>query len=159
VKKKKALDVLDEALKINRHNAEIFYQKGYMFMENGQFKEALENVQMAIEINNDNPEFYWLKGTCLHGLLKFSEAIKACDEAITCEKKRSGKGYVQAIGLKCQILKQIGRFKDASSCLDEALSVEPRDFYDYEVQDNIKQICGKTNSSCYKYYPSDGSSL
>ena len=52
----------DEAIKLNPHNADNYFNRGNVFLNQSAFEEAHDDFNTAIDLENTNAKFYHAKG-------------------------------------------------------------------------------------------------
>jgi tetratricopeptide (TPR) repeat protein len=76
-----ALTALDNAIKINKTNAEALYYRGLVYEATNGLSKALKNYAAAIEVAKDYKYFY-ANGSAFHKAEKFDLAITNFDQAM-----------------------------------------------------------------------------
>ena len=52
----------DEAIKLNQLNADNYFNRGNVFLNQSMFEEAHDDFDRAIDLENTNAKFYHAKG-------------------------------------------------------------------------------------------------
>jgi len=85
----KAINLLDDQLKINQ-DQNLFYEKAYLYIENGKFQDAVDTIKTGLENNSKNYLLLQLQvQLVLIGSVNFNadEAIKMLKESLEIFKK------------------------------------------------------------------------
>lgn len=75
-------DELDQAIKENPTNADLYNIKGNRYLKNGEFQKAIKEFNKAININPNYSEPYNGKGVAYRNLGKYYKAIENYTKAI-----------------------------------------------------------------------------
>ena len=73
---------LDEFIRQERQNAELYYSRGCLYERKGDLKKAEKDFTKSIEINNRVSDTYYNRGLVFVGKKKYALAIKDFDRAI-----------------------------------------------------------------------------
>lgn len=74
-----ALNMLDQAIRIRPNDAELWRQRGDVFIQLARFDQALANFQHALELNPQHHDALYKCGIVLHKLGRNEEAIARLD--------------------------------------------------------------------------------
>lgn len=117
-----AVKTLDEAIKLNPKRAEFYTLKAqWLWNLQDDDKLGLEAAQKAIALNPMVAYPWLLKGKFLGRLNRNDEALNAVNTAISLTPE------AQCYFIKAQLLKKMGRIKEAENNLDMALKIKPND--------------------------------
>lgn len=78
----KAVEYLNNALKLQPRDAEAYYNRGVAYDNLGQYKNAIKDYNQAIGLNPDYAEAYSNRGTIHNTTGKYQQAIEDFSEAI-----------------------------------------------------------------------------
>ena len=78
----KAIDYLNNAVKIQPENAEIYYNRGVAYDNLGQYQPAIKDYNQAIHLKPDYAEAYYNMGTIYSEIGQYQLAIEDFNQAI-----------------------------------------------------------------------------
>jgi tetratricopeptide (TPR) repeat protein len=79
---KKAIEYLDNAIKLQKNNAETFNKRGTAYYNLGQFQRAVEDVSEAIRLKPNHFLAYNNRGNAYANLGQYQKAIADYDQVI-----------------------------------------------------------------------------
>lgn len=109
-----------KAIQLKPDDAEVFYNRGKVLFESGQFEEALENFNKAIELKPDYFEAYTNCGVLLSASGQFDKAIEHFNEAI-----RLKPDLAVAYSNRGNALSECGKTEEALASYDKAVQLKP----------------------------------
>ena len=109
-----------KANQLNPDDAEVFYNRGKVMCESGQFEMALKKFDKAIELKPDYFEAYSNSGVLLSGLGQFDKAIENFNQAI-----RLKPDLAVAYSNRGNALSESGQAEAALASYDEAVRLKP----------------------------------
>jgi len=77
-----ALEAYEQAIRLDSHDALVYYLKGFALLELERDEEALAAVELAIQLNPNNANFHFIKSKALFWLYRHDEALAAIEQAI-----------------------------------------------------------------------------
>lgn len=115
-----AVKLYSKAIKYDRENPILFFNRGaaYVFLE--EYKEALSDINIAIKMKPDSAEMYYYKGYCLAELFKYNAAIEAYNKAISLKPD-----YAAAIYNRGAAKGELNRYEEGMQDFKIALEKEP----------------------------------
>ena len=116
---KKALELLDEALLIDKTYSLVFNNKGIVLKELMRFEEALTSCERAIELKPDYSEAYNNRGLVLKELMRFEEALTSHERAIELKPDNT-----VAYSNRGMVLTELKRFDEALASFDKAIALK-----------------------------------
>jgi tetratricopeptide (TPR) repeat protein len=119
--RKETYELLHEAIVIDPHNANAWYNLAVMYEEDRKYHEALIHFMRATELDEKDYRSFTYMGTILQRLSRYEEALRAYDRAIVLEPNSVGL-YVN----KATALGFMGKFQESLEYLDKALSIDPK---------------------------------
>ena len=150
----KALQEIDEAIKLKDHNARFFDMRSSILNQMKRYDEALRDSNKAIDLEPRNAEYYYSRSATLHELKRYFEALTYTNRAIVLEpnnaKYYNNRGAMllalkypeealkatnKAIELepdnaeyyysKACVLRLLKRFREAQKTLQKAIDIDP----------------------------------
>lgn len=120
-----ALDQINTALKQNESNAYAYYLKGRMYKTMGDTSLASSSYKTAIEVD---PEFYeaYIEVGLLYAPQKNDLAKEYYNSAIDIRPRSIEAWYNKAMYLQETGFRKKERYKEAFSCYDTILKIDPR---------------------------------
>lgn len=102
-----------------KHQYQLWYDRGTVLANSGNYGEALVNLDKAVEIENREPACWVLRAVVLIHLQRYTEALSSCEKAVALDPK-----HQEAWLIRGAALNHLGQFKQSYSSYDKALSVE-----------------------------------
>jgi len=118
----KALEKLDEAIKLTPNNAKLYRKKGYCLLMSGASKEAVENYDKAMALGDTSVGNLTNKSAALIQQRKYQEAFEETTIALSREDGKIAENYHHL----CGALSGLEKFRDAIVACDKAIALEPR---------------------------------
>ena len=115
-----ALAQFDRALRVNRSQPGILYNRGISLLALARDAEALESFDRALKIGGPHADAYLSRAVALRRLQRQNEAVASCDLAI----KLNPFGFGAHLN-KANALADLGRFEEALVSYSESLRVKP----------------------------------
>lgn len=115
-----ALDVFDQALRLDPMHTETYLNKGAVLQDQGRLIEALAAYEQALHLDSALATAYFNKSIVLRKLGKLEEALTSCNQAI-----RYNPTLVTAYIQQGITLYQLGRFNEALAANEQALRYDP----------------------------------
>jgi tetratricopeptide (TPR) repeat protein len=113
-----ALEHFDRALRVNRNQPAILYNRGISLLALGRNSDALENFDRALKLGGADADAYVNRAIALRRLQRVSEAIESCDLAL----KLNPFSHI-AHSNKANALADLGRLEEALASYDDSLRV------------------------------------
>jgi tetratricopeptide (TPR) repeat protein len=79
---KKAIEYLNNAIKLEPNNAETYTKRGAAYINLGQYQQAIEDFNKAIGLKQDYPSAYNNRGAAYYSLGQYQQAIEDFNKAI-----------------------------------------------------------------------------
>lgn len=117
----RAADLMTRALKIDRHNASMYNNRGAAYAELRSYDFALSNYTRAIEIEKDFANAYNNRGCVLIKLYRLEEAVADFDRAIALKP-----GYFEAHNNRGNALSELRRYDEARQSYEAAVALAPQ---------------------------------
>jgi protein O-GlcNAc transferase len=111
-----ALEHFDRALRVNRNQPAILYNRGISLLALGRNSDALENFDRALKLGGPDADAYVNRAIALRRLQRMSEAIESCDLAL----KLNPFSHI-AHSNKANALADLGRLEEALASYDDSL--------------------------------------
>jgi tetratricopeptide (TPR) repeat protein len=115
-----AIQHIQESLKLNPYNPEMYTNLGFLLAEVGETGEALKQLDKAAQLAPRDAKIRFNRGTLLMRLGKESEALQDYDEAI-----RLNPRYADAFNARGLLRDSLGDAEGALSDLDMAVELNP----------------------------------
>jgi tetratricopeptide (TPR) repeat protein len=116
----KALDIFDNAIRINPSCDSAYGDKALVFDKMGILDESLKMYSKALEINPKNSITWHNMGLTLIKKKRMDEAINCFDKSISIDKNYSKAWYNKGRCLEMQ-----GKMENAQTCLTQAKKLDP----------------------------------
>ena len=113
---------LNRLIKGYDKNADLFYNRGWVYEYLGDLKNAEKDYSEAIEINRNHADAYYNRGLIYAGTKRYGKAIKDFSEAI-----RLKPGSVDAYCNRGKIYFMQGKTAQALEDYNRALEIDPED--------------------------------
>ncbi len=123
-----ALNVFDQALQLDSHDAATFANKGSVLSQLGRHEEALAAYDNALRIDPGLSSTHHAKAETLMRLSRFHEAIQACNQAIRLVPNQVGPILTKGIAFLA-----LQKHQEAIQTGDEALRLVPNNAYAYYI--------------------------
>ena len=118
-----ALAQFDRALRVNRSQPGILYNRGISLLALARDAEALESFDRALKIGGPHADAYLSRAVALRRLQRQNEAVASCDLAI----KLNPFGFGAHLN-KANALADLGRFEEALVSYSESLRVKVKKY-------------------------------
>jgi tetratricopeptide (TPR) repeat protein len=79
---KKAIEYLNNAIKLQQNNADYYNKRGTAYYDLGQYQRAIEDYNQATDLDHNYIKAYYNRGTAYYNLGQNQLAIKELNEAI-----------------------------------------------------------------------------
>jgi tetratricopeptide (TPR) repeat protein len=146
----KAIEYLNNAIKLQPNYASALNSRGNAYADLGQYKRAIEDYDEAIRFKPDYANAFINRGDVYYVLCQYQLAIQDCDEAIRLKPDNAlaysnrGKAYAKT-----------GRYDTAIKDFNEAIRLKP-DYHDaynnrgyaYLLQGNDNLGCRDARKAC-----------
>ena len=112
-----AIKNFDQALALNRNDAETYFMRGCVYKLNKNFAKAIDDLQQSIYLNSKNSECYHTLGDIFYEQEKHQEALEQYNKALTIDAsnpylyQRIGEIYKKEESIK----KAVNYFQKASN--------------------------------------------
>ena len=116
----KAIDVLDEVLKIDSKNTSALKAKGLALHQLDEHEEAIETFDKALKINPKEKGVLEKKASSLQELNRHEDAIKLFDEVLKIDPKST-----IALNNKGVSLEKLGKYREALKFYEKASKIKP----------------------------------
>jgi len=83
-----ALDQLNEEIRNEPQNHQLFYERAKLYFNEEAFDEALDDIASAQKLDSINPEYYHMKADILLDYYKSYEALKVMQDVVSLHPKR-----------------------------------------------------------------------
>jgi len=113
---------LDEPIKQDRQNADLYCSRGWLYERKGDFRKAKKDFTKAININYRNKDAYYNRGLVFVRMKKYGLAIKDFDKAIELDSRA-----VDAYCNRGNANYQLGKSDLAIRDYNEGLKIKPDD--------------------------------
>ena len=120
-----ALDVLDEATRLEFESANAWYEKGKILNRLGRLEEALEAFENVVSINPEDSDGWYNKGVILTKLGRTEESLEAYHEASRLNPESSDQAKLEGI----DFLGILGRNQSALEGLQKVTASEESGAY------------------------------
>ena len=129
-----AIDLIDQAIEVNPHEAAFHYNRGLALQELKTFDAAIACYDKAIALKPNYAEAYSNRGAALKELKQFETAIANYDKAIALKPN-----YADAYSNRGVALKELKQFDAAIACYDKAIALKPNYAEAYSNRGNALQ--------------------
>ena len=121
-----ALAFLDNVLKADPYNSEIYHERAFFWQKKADFSRAIADYEKAIALNPNHSDSYnnlaWILATCPDERYRDGErAIKLAKNAVQLPKNAEEEWY--SIGTLAAAYAEVGRFGDAIKTQEKALAL------------------------------------
>ena len=141
---KEHIDELNKKIKENPKDANLYFERGKLKYESGDYDGAIADFTKAIKLNPKNPEFYRARGECYQNLVfagsdkddypDYDSAIKDFKEIIKINPKDID-AYIE-LGWCCW---KNGDYEDSTNYYKKALDLDPDNLNLYwEIAENCQ---------------------
>lgn len=125
-KNKEALDILEQALKMQPDNDRIYFNLALLYNEMNDTEKAKSSLAQAVKLNSQNPRVYYNYGLMLQQEGKMNEAIRQLEKAVQLAPDDGDLNYAL-----CWIYFQTGRKEKAKEIARTLRRISPGN-RDYE---------------------------
>lgn len=115
-----ALQLFNEALRINPRSAEANLNLGNVLAETGRAEEALVSYDHALAIRPESAEALYGRGNALQTLKRHEEALASYDRALAIVP-----GRAEILGNRGNTLHDLKRYEEALASYDQAIAIMP----------------------------------
>ena len=143
---KKAIEYLNNAIKLHPDFAEAYYNRGIAYEDLGQHQRAIEDYNKAIRFKTDFAEAYCNRGVAYEDLGQHQRAIEDYNEAIRL-KLDGGEAYNNR-GI---VYKKLGQYQRAIEDYNKAIRLKLDDAKAYYNRGNAYRDLGQQNSAIKDY--------
>ena len=133
-----ALQALNELLKTNPKDAELYNLRGRLFNRLKQFDNAIADFSQAIKIQSRNPDYHYNRGNSYYAKQDYR---RACDGYADAIKLKSD--YVEAYTNRAACYRMLRNYDKALADYDKAISLRPKAPLSYLDRSQLYQIMGK----------------
>ena len=133
-----AITDLNEVIRINPQNAEVYIMRGNAKIELGRFEEALADFNEVIRINPQNAGGYGWRGNAKIALGRYDEAISDYNEFI-----RINPPNAMAYVIRGSTKFLLGRYQEAIADSNEAIHINPQSAEAYVLRGVAKTGLGR----------------
>lgn len=116
----KAIEYLNNALKLEPNNAETYYNRAVAYDNLGQYKPAIKDYNQAIHLKPDYAEAFYNRGTINNTIGQYQRAIEDFNEAIRFNPK-DAEAYLGR-GFACD---KLGQYQRAIENYSKAIGIIP----------------------------------
>ncbi|HDZ91500.1 MAG: DUF898 family protein [Deltaproteobacteria bacterium] len=113
---------IEELVAQDRENADLYYNRGSLYEQNGDYRKAEKDFTRAISINYRDKDAYYNRGLVRIRMKKYALAIEDFDRAIDLDSQ-SADAYCNRGNANFQL----GRYDHAIRDYNEALNIEAHD--------------------------------
>jgi len=140
-----AIEVFEQALRIEPDNIEILMKLGYARFHLEDYNDALKVYDKILEIDVTNPEAWNLKGLVHYEQRKYSQALDAVNKAIESDKTTYGMAWYN----KACFLSLLNQVPESLQALKHAIeidvknarkSIRDKDFVNVRIEEGFKRI-------------------
>jgi len=117
---KKALECLNQAIKINPDYADAYFVRALTYHVLGQQKRTIKDASIAIRLKPDDGSTYFIRGSSYNVLKQYKQALQDFNEAIRIEPDNP-MAYVG----RGKVYNKIGQHRRAIQDYDEAIRLKP----------------------------------
>ena len=118
VEKSKAVQELDEAIRLNPQDAQAYHKRGVAYGNLGQQLKAIQDFDEAISLNPKLAKFYGNRGVAYGKLGQPERAIEDYDEAISLDPNWAAAYHIRAITYTV-----LGKDDDAKEDVESAVAL------------------------------------
>jgi tetratricopeptide (TPR) repeat protein len=136
-----AIKAFKNALALDKNNADTLHWTAVTMYQMGFKKPALKIINDAISIRVTD-KYLYLKARCLEDLNFFGEALDAYDLIIEKDKEN-----IQAILLKCDLLRRMFKYDIALELADKAMKIDNKNINCYLIKSVIYKDCKRIEES------------
>ncbi len=122
----KKIESVNEQINTNNNDALLFYQRGIMKMEMGEYSSATEDFNKVVELKPDYTDAYMHLGDCKDFLGDYEAALENYTHVLTFSPNDIPAFYKRAI-----VKNEIGEYLSAIEDLDKVIELYPSYNYPY----------------------------
>ena len=137
------LTSLNNLIKMDKTNADAFYNRGWVYVYKGDLQKAVKDYTKAIEIKKRYVDAYYNRGLVYVKMKKYQQAIKDFSEAIKMKPNE-----VDAYCNRGNANFQLGKMDLALQDYNAALKIDPKDADLYYNRAVVYLAKGQKNKSC-----------
>ena len=115
---KEAIEIIEERLKKDENNADLWIWKGFILYRQKRFDESIQCYDKALEQDQSNINVWLHKARTFEVWRKFNEAIKCCDKAIQIQSNS-----LAALNNKARILIHEKSYDEAISYYEKIIAI------------------------------------
>jgi tetratricopeptide (TPR) repeat protein len=130
-----AIAEFTEAISLNLHFAEAYYQRGRAFAGQGKIPQAIVDWKNALDLEPDNPRSKIILASILRERREYVKALAAAQEGV-----RLNPGYYEAYYQRGNIFSQRQKPEKAIEDYTEAIRLNPKFAMAYTNRGNIRQM-------------------
>ncbi len=145
-KQQAAIANYTEALKLNPHNASIYYQRGNSYYSQKAYEKAIKDYTAAITIKAKYSDAYYQRGVIYYELNDNEKAITDLTKALRINPK-----YAKAYKKRGQIYSEIGDYKNAIQDYSQSIRLNPKDSNSYIDRGIARETIGDREGAISDY--------
>jgi tetratricopeptide (TPR) repeat protein len=116
----RALELFDQALKVNPGSADAWSNRGIALKNLNRFSQALESLEKALALKPDFADAHNNRGIVLQELRRFDASLSSYDQALKLKPD-----FAEAVFNRGRVLSELRRFDEAINHYDRALALRP----------------------------------
>jgi tetratricopeptide (TPR) repeat protein len=128
-KYEEAISDYNEGLRLNRNNAEGYYDRGYAYYYLDQYDNALADFDEAIRLNPQYTDAYNARGNAYYCLQQYDKALPDFDSLIQLEPEN-----YTAYGNRGNVRYYLQQYENAVADCEQAIRLNPQYAYAYTVR-------------------------
>ena len=117
---KRAIEYLNEAIRLNPDSAEAYTGRGLAYKSLGQHQRAIQDYNQAIRLKPDYAEAYGNRGLAYAKLGQYQRAIQDCTKAISLQPDFAEAYYLRGVAYGL-----LGQYQRAIQDYDQAIRLKP----------------------------------
>jgi tetratricopeptide (TPR) repeat protein len=118
--------ITDSLLQDTPNDANVFYLKAKIRLQQDNFEASRKFIDMAIAINPYEADYFGLKAGLLLQKKKFEESLESVNEGLRIDAKNA-----YCLNLRAQILTKLNRIPEADQTVEDILYDNPEDSYSH----------------------------
>jgi tetratricopeptide (TPR) repeat protein len=143
---KKAIEYLNNAIKLKPNYAFAYNNRGNAYNDLGQYQRAIEDCNKAIQLKLNNGDAYNNRGTAYCGIGQYQSAIADFNEAI-----RLKPNYAAVFIGRGNVYFDIGKYQLAIEDFNKAIQLEPNNADAYYNRGNADSKLGQYQRAIEDY--------
>ena len=117
-----AIAELDQAIRLNPHDADFYPLRAFAHEELGEYQQAIHDYGEAIRLNPQDADLYWLRAFVYEELAQYQQAIDDYGEAIRLSPQDADLYLFRALDHE-----KLGHYEQAIDDYGEAIRLSPQD--------------------------------